>query len=104
VPKAESARIGHRRRSCGLEAPGLTRESREHCLEQLPEHSSLILIPMEVVNESGVVVEALPHPINGKYGGADHGKQSCQPCEWFFLQAHTDLSLHLTENACAQSD
>jgi hypothetical protein len=67
---------------------------------KLPERSSLVLIPMKVVNERGVVVETTSHPINGKYGRVGRGgRLSAQISlvDRFSCKSHTDLRLCLTK-------
>jgi hypothetical protein len=47
-----------------------------------------------------VVVETLTHSINRRHGGSGRGDRTVSPrypYGWFFLQAHVDLSLRLTE-------
>jgi hypothetical protein len=52
------------------------------------------------VNEKGVVVETSTHSINRRHGGSGRGDRTVSPRYHdgrFFLQAHVDLSLRLTE-------
>jgi hypothetical protein len=52
------------------------------------------------VNEQGLVIETSTHSINETHGGSGRGDKTVSPRYHdgrFFLQAHADLSLHLTE-------
>ena len=92
---------------CGSKLPLMAPQSRDSMktnpsamhgnplgIKPHPDHNE------RLVNEKGVVVETLNHSINRRHGGssrADIIVNPRYPYGWFFLQAHADLSLRLTE-------